>query len=60
MQHLYGALIGLVAAVKTYPVRFDENPVVRWIAASVAVMSSTGLFLIRRLTFIPKSVASLR
>ena len=57
---LGGNLIGLVAAVKIYPVRFAENPVVLWIAATVAVVSFIGLLLIPRLSFIPKSAASLR
>ncbi|OWY31292.1 hypothetical protein [Herbaspirillum robiniae] len=50
---LAGNGVGLVAAVKIYPVQFGENPLAVWIAAVIAVASIGFLLWIPRLSFIP-------
>ena len=55
---LGGNLVGLMAAVKIYPMRFSENPLLLWIAATVAVISFIGLLLIPKLSFTPKNGTS--
>ena len=57
---LGGNLVGLLAAVKIYPLRFAENPLVLWISALVALLSLIGLLLIPKLSFAPTSVTPLQ
>ncbi|EJN07035.1 hypothetical protein [Herbaspirillum sp. YR522] len=48
-----GNAVGLLAAVKIYPVQFAESPSACWIAGTVAVVSVGLLLWIPRLSFIP-------
>ena len=50
---LAGNAVGLVAAVKIYPVQFSEHPLAIWIAGSVALVTLGFLLWIPKLSFIP-------
>jgi len=55
-----GNTVGLLAALKIYPVQFAENPSALWIAGAVAVVSVCFLLWIPRLSFIPVEEERLR